>query len=90
MGIFHDDLGRSGRTLSDVGAFVERAAHAANPSRPKLGRVAAVVAVARLGMQLLPASWRLMRRYPVVSAFAIGGLLLTAYARRPERLSSRS
>ena len=89
MGMRHDDLGRSGRALSDFGAFVERAAHAANPSRSKLGRVAAVVTVARLGAQLLPAGWRLARRYPLASTLAISGILLALYASRAPRLTAR-
>ena len=90
MGIRHDDVGRSGRTLSHLGAFVERAALAVNPSRSKLGRAAAVVTVVRLGSRLLPAGWRLMRRYPVASTIAVSGVLLALYATRPARLSADS
>lgn len=87
MGIRHDDMRRSGRALSHLGAFVERAAQAANPSRSKLGRAAAVVTVARLGARLLPAGLRLARRYPLASTLAISGILLALYATRPPRMS---
>jgi len=89
MSIRHDDLGRSGRALSDLGSFVERAARAANPSRSKLGRATAVVTVAKLGAQLLPVGWRLARRYPVASTVAIAGILLALYASRSQRTFSR-
>jgi len=89
MSIFHDDVGRSGRVLSHLGAFVERAAHAANPSRSKVGRAAAIVTVARLGARLLPAGWRFAKRYPLASTIAISGILLALYTTRPPRASSR-
>ncbi len=88
MGIRHEAVGHSGRALADLGAFVERAAHAANPSRSKLGRAAAVVTVARLGAQLLPAGWRVFRRYPLASTIAISGILLALYATRQPRMSA--
>ena len=89
MGIRHDQAGRSGRALLELGAFVERAARAANPSRSKLGRAAAVVTVARLGVRLLPAGWRLLRRYPLASTLAVSGILVALYATRPTRVSAR-
>jgi hypothetical protein len=89
MGILHDDVGHSGRALSALGDFVERAAHAANPSRSKLGRAAAIVTVARLGARLLPVGWRFARRYPFASTIAISGILLALYTARPPRMSAR-
>ena len=89
MSIFHDDVGRSGRALSHLGAFVERAAHAANPSRSKVGRAAAIVTVARLGARLLPVGWRFAKRYPLASTIAISGFLLALYTTRPPRTAPR-
>jgi hypothetical protein len=89
MSFRHDDVGRSARALSALGVFVDRAAHAVNPSRSKLGRTAAVVSVAKLGARLLPAGWRLFKRYPLASTVAISGILLALYATRPPRISAR-
>jgi hypothetical protein len=86
MSIRHDNLGHSGRALAALGVFVERAAHAANPSRSKLGRAAAIVTLARLGAHLLPAGWRIARRYPLASTIAVSGILLALYATRPHAI----
>lgn len=85
MGIIHDEVGRSARALSDMGSFVERAAHATNPSHSTIGRVGAAVAVAKLGGRLLPAGWRLFRRYPLGSTMAVGGAALVLYLARQAR-----
>ena len=85
MGIFHDDVGRSARALSEMGSFVERAAHATNPSHSTIARVGAAVSVAKLGSRLLPAGWRLFKRYPLASTLAVAGLAVAVYLARQTR-----
>ncbi|HEY2037135.1 MAG TPA: hypothetical protein VGG96_08985, partial [Steroidobacteraceae bacterium] len=60
-----DHLGQSGGILADTGHLLERIAHAVGPGSPMLGRVAAAVSIAQLGVRLFPAGGRLIRRYPV-------------------------
>lgn len=85
MSVDPDHLGRSGRTLADIGALIERLAHAVGPASPALGRVAAAVSVARLGARLIPAGGRLIRRYPAVSLLVLGGCLGALYLARPRK-----
>jgi hypothetical protein len=59
-----DHLGESGRALADAGRLIERAAHAAGPESPTLGRVVAAITAVRLGARVIPAAGRLLRRYP--------------------------
>jgi hypothetical protein len=84
-----EDLSRSARAFSDAGAFVERAAHIARPSNSALGRLTAAASAASLGARLLPAGWRLFKRYPVPSALAVGGVVLAVYLARASRMSAR-
>lgn len=89
MGLSHDDLGRSARALSDVGAFVERAAHATNPSHSTFGRAGAAVSVATLGARLAPAGWRFFKRNPAVSIAVLAGVALAVFLTRSARASAR-
>lgn len=88
MRLSHDDLGRSARALSEVGAFVERAAHATNPSHSRFGRAGAAVSVATLGARLVPAGWRFFKRNPGASILMLAGIALAAYLTRPARASA--
>jgi hypothetical protein len=81
----HDDLGRSARAMSDVGAFVERAAHITNPSHSKFGRASAAISLATLGARLLPVGWRFMKRNPVASIAVLTGVAVAVFLTRPPR-----
>jgi len=85
MRLTHDDFGRSARVLSHVGAFVERAAHATNPSHSRFGRAGAAVSVATLGARLLPVGWRLFKRNPAVSIVVLVGIAMAVALARPGR-----
>jgi len=89
MSLDRDDLGKSARTVADAGGFVERAAHLAKPSTSTMGRIGAAISVAKLGRRVLPAGWRLAKRYPVASALAVAGILLAVYLTRPARTPPR-
>lgn len=89
MGMSHDVLGRSARALSDVGAFVERAMHAANPSHSTFGRAGAAVSLATIGARLLPAGWRFFKRNPAASIVVLAGVAVAVYLARPARPSAR-
>lgn len=83
MGLSHDELGRSARALSDVGAFVERAAHATNRSHSTFGRAGAAVSLATLGARLLPVGWRFFKRNPMASMVVLAGVAVAVYLTRP-------
>lgn len=83
MSVDPDRLGRSGGTLADAGHLLERIAHAVGPASPTLGRVAAVISIARLGARLLPTGGRLLRRHPVGSLLVVAGVLGAVYLLRP-------
>jgi len=89
MVLNHDDLGRSARALSVVGAFVERAAHITNPSHSKFGRASAAISLATLGARLAPVGWRFMKRNPVASIVVLTGVAVAVYLTRPARASER-
>ncbi|MDB6092390.1 MAG: hypothetical protein JWN85_5174 [Gammaproteobacteria bacterium] len=89
MSIDRDDVGKSAQTASDAGAFVDKAARVAKPANSTLGRVGAAASAVRLGARLLPAGWRLFKRYPLVSTLAVTGLIWGVYLTRPRRLSAR-
>lgn len=89
MSVDPNDLRRTGRTLSDTGALVDRAAHAAKPSSSTLGRIAAAISIVQLGARLLPAGGRLLRRYPVGSLLIVVGLLGALYLTSAEQTSHR-
>lgn len=76
-------------TASNTGAFMETAAGAADPSRSILRRLGAAASAVKLGADLLPAGWRLVRRYPVASTLALAGLAVALYLTRPSRTSIR-
>lgn len=81
-----DPSGHAGGFLADLGRFVERTAHAIGPASPALGRVAAAVSVVQLGMRLVPAGGRLLRRHPAGSLLVLAGLLGALYlTRAPSR-----
>jgi hypothetical protein len=82
MSTQHTDADQSAKTTSEAGAFVEKAAGAATPTNSMLGRVGAAASAIKIGARLLPAAWRLMKRYPVASSFVIAGALWAAYAMR--------
>ena len=83
------DFGRSAQTASHAGAFVQSVAGVANPSKSALGRVAAAVSAAKLGARVLPAGWRLVKRYPVASAVTVAALVGLVYLTRPMRMRPR-
>jgi hypothetical protein len=85
-----DDLLESARTASDVGSFVEHAAHAAGGASSRVGRIAAAVSGIKLGAKLLPAAMRAMKRYPVMSALALAGVVWAAYSMRSAQKSPRT
>jgi hypothetical protein len=90
MRIDPNGLHHSARTVSDAGAFFERAAHAARPSASSIGRVGAAITAVRLGARLLPAGRRLFNRYPVAATLIIAGSIAALYWGRSMRSSSRS
>ena len=85
-----DDIAHPGRAVSDAGAFIERATHAAHPSNSSLARLGAAVSAIRLAARLLPAGRRLLRRNPVAGTLLIigiaGGLYLARAARETDRI----
>jgi hypothetical protein len=89
MSVDPDHLRQSGGTLADAGHLLERIAHAVGPVSPTLGRVAALISIARLGARLVPAGGRMVRRHPVGSLLLIAGVLGAAYLLRPSPLSPR-
>lgn len=90
MSVDPDHLRQSGRTLSDSGTLIEKAAHAARPSTSMLGRLAAAVSVAQVGARLVPVAGRLLRRYPVGSLLVVVGLLGALYLVSDPQTSSRA
>lgn len=68
-------LSASGRHISRAGSLLERAAHASKPSTSTLGRISALIGMARLGMQVLPVARRAFRRYPGATTLVAGGLV---------------
>ncbi len=89
MTIEPDDVVNSARAVSDAGAFVEQTARATTPDHSMLGRVVEAVSVIRLGARLLPAGWRMFKRYPLTSTLGVVGLMLAVYLMRPNRMSTR-
>jgi hypothetical protein len=90
MSVDSDSLRQSGRTLSNAGTLVESAAHAARPSTFTLGRIAAGISVAQLGMRLIPLGGRLLRRYPVGSLLVVAGLVGALYLSSEPQVPSRA
>jgi hypothetical protein len=77
--------GESPQTASDANAFVENAANAVTPTNSVVGRVGAAATAAQIGVRLLPAGWRMLKRYPLASTAAIAALVYVAYLARPGR-----
>lgn len=80
-----EEVRRSAQTVSHTGALLESAAHAAKPTTSPLGRVGAAISIARLGARLLPEARRLFRRYPLVSALTVAGMIGAMYLSRSAR-----
>jgi hypothetical protein len=89
MSVNPDQLRQPGRTFSNTGTLVESAAHAAKPSTFTLGRIAAGISVAQLGMRLIPLGGRLLRRYPVGSLLVVAGLFGALYLSSEPQVRSR-
>jgi len=89
MRIHPDRVREPVKTASEAGAFVEKAAGAAQPSTSTLGRVGAAATAVKLGARLVPAAWRLLKRYPVASALGAAGLIWAVYLMRATRTSAR-
>lgn len=89
MRVDPEQLGRSGRGLSDAGRLIESAAHAVHPASSGLGRVLAAISVAQLGARVIPAGGRLLRRHPVASLLVAAAVLGALYLTRGPRSSPR-
>ena len=93
MSVDPDRLGWSGNKLAEAGRLAERAAHVIGPASSALGRLTAAVSAVRLGVRVIPAGGRLLRRHPVASALvvvaALGALYLAAEPRRSARPRAR-
>ena len=89
MSVDPDHLGWSGNRLADAGRLAERAAHVIGPASSALGRITAAVSVVRLGVRVIPAGSRLLRRYPVASALVAAAALGALYLAREPRRSAR-
>jgi hypothetical protein len=76
MSIPHSD--RWADVASDTGAFVQKAAGAAAPSGSMVGRVVDTAAAAKVGARLIPAAWRMIKRYPLGTSLIIIGLVAAA------------
>jgi hypothetical protein len=72
-------------TASDTSDIVDKAALAANPARPTLGRIIAAFSAVGLGVRILPAGLRMFRRYPVVSSLAVAGVIWAVLTARAQR-----
>ncbi len=81
-------LSASGRHISRAGALLERAAHASKPSTSAIGRISALIGMARLGVQIWPAARRALQRYPGASALVAGGLVAGWFLLREDRTRS--
>ncbi len=66
------------KVASDTGAFVQRVAGAAAPTRSMAGRVIDTAVAAKAGARLLPAALRLFKRYPLRSSLITIGLISAA------------
>jgi len=90
MSVDPEQLRQSGRTLSQTGTLVEKAAHAARSSNSTLGRIASAITVLELGARLIPAAGRLLRRYPVGSLLLVAGLLGALYLTGTQQAATRT
>jgi len=83
------EAGDPAKLASDTGAWPQKGAGAAvNPAKSALSRVGDTAAAVKLGAQLLPAGWRLFKRYPMSSALVVLAVVSTVYSTRPHRTST--
>jgi hypothetical protein len=75
----------SAKVASAGGTLAGKVASAADPARSMLGRVTDTAAAIQLATRVLPAGWRLVRRYPLGASLVILGLAWAAYSWRPTR-----
>ena len=85
----NEQVDRSTDVAQDSGAFAEKIAGAANPTRSTLGRVTEAAAAVKLGARVLPAAWRLFVRYPVRASVVVFTLASLAYLMRPPAQTGR-
>lgn len=70
---------RAAKVASDSGALLQNMVSATTPSRSMFGRAADTAAAAKVGVQLLPAAWRLFKRRPLTISLIALGFVSAAY-----------
>lgn len=70
------------QVASASGTLAKKVAGAADPAKSLPGRLGDTAAAALLATRLLPAGWRLLKRYPLPSLLVILGVAW-AYSLRP-------
>jgi hypothetical protein len=81
------EAGHPAELASDTGARAEYGAGAANPVKSTLSQIRDTAVAVKLGAQLLPAGWRLFKRYPMSSALVVLAVVWTVYSTRSHRTS---
>jgi len=76
------NVSESARVASRGGAFAQKVAGATDPGRSMLGRAVDLAAALQLAVRVVPAGWRLMKRYPLSAALITVGLAWGAYSSR--------
>jgi hypothetical protein len=71
------------KAASNAGAMAEKVTTATDSSNSVLGRVGATAAAVRLATRLVPATWRLVKRYPGVSSMLLVAVVGVAFMARP-------
>jgi hypothetical protein len=79
---------RAKLAAADAGAWAEKSAGVAHPEKSALSRVGDIAAAVKLGTELLPAGWRLFKRYPMSSGLVVLAVVWTVYSRRSHRTST--
>lgn len=84
------DAAEAADVTAKAGSMVEKVAAAGSPERATLGRIGKAAAAVQLGVRVLPAAWRFVKRHPLGGSMAIAAFIGVAYLVRRDYARDRS